>query len=66
MMSFSRDCVSHNQKKRESTSSNASSYLLLLNSLANDLDCMLNELCSPTDNYQRCIKKSITATLAKR
>ncbi|XP_044581676.1 protein sprint isoform X2 [Cotesia glomerata] len=53
MMSFSRDCVSHNQKKRESTSSNASSYLLLLNSLANDLDCMLNELCSPTDNYQR-------------
>ncbi|XP_057329306.1 protein sprint isoform X2 [Microplitis mediator] len=54
MMSLlSGDCVSHNQKKRESTSSNASSYLLLLNSLANDLDCMLNELCSPADDYQR-------------
>ncbi|XP_034946737.1 protein sprint isoform X2 [Chelonus insularis] len=54
MMSLlSRDTGSHNQKKRESTSSNASSYLLLLNSLANDLDCMLSELCSPPDRYQR-------------
>ncbi|XP_025153828.1 protein sprint isoform X2 [Harpegnathos saltator] len=41
------------QKKRESISSNASSYLLLLNSLATDLDCMLSELCTTPDSYDR-------------
>ncbi|XP_063977947.1 protein sprint isoform X3 [Diachasmimorpha longicaudata] len=49
-----KDCVSQNQKKRESIGSNASSYLILLNSLASDLDCMLSELCnSPTDRFKR-------------
>ncbi|XP_076395547.1 src homology 2 domain-containing protein sprint isoform X2 [Megachile rotundata] len=46
-----RDCGP--PKKRESTSSNASSYLLLLNSLATDLDCMLGELCTTPDSYER-------------
>ncbi|XP_011875825.1 PREDICTED: protein sprint-like [Vollenhovia emeryi] len=41
------------QRKRESTSSTASSYLLLLNSLATDLDCMLSELCTTQDSYER-------------
>ncbi|XP_043284567.1 protein sprint isoform X2 [Venturia canescens] len=40
------------QRKRESTGSNASSYLLLLNSLATDLDCMLSELCTTPDPFQ--------------
>ncbi|XP_066583942.1 protein sprint isoform X2 [Prorops nasuta] len=45
---------SANQTKRESSSSSTtSSYLLLLNSLANDLDCMLSELCTPTEPYER-------------
>ncbi|XP_051169511.1 protein sprint isoform X2 [Leptopilina boulardi] len=48
---ISRDPGSH--KKRDSTDSNASSYIVLLNSLANDLDCMLNELCATSDSYQR-------------
>nr|KAF7412764.1 hypothetical protein H0235_012615 [Vespula pensylvanica] len=42
-------------RKRESTGSNASSYLLLLNSLATDLDCMLSELCTTPDSYERLI-----------
>ncbi|XP_012239460.1 protein sprint isoform X1 [Bombus impatiens] len=40
-------------RKRESTSSNASSYLMLLNSLATDLDCMLSELCTTPNSYER-------------
>ncbi|XP_076221725.1 src homology 2 domain-containing protein sprint isoform X9 [Nomia melanderi] len=40
-------------RKRESTSSNASSYLMLLNSLATDLDCMLSELCTTPNSYDR-------------
>ncbi|XP_076620936.1 src homology 2 domain-containing protein sprint isoform X2 [Colletes latitarsis] len=40
-------------KKRESTGSNASSYLMLLNSLATDLDCMLSELCTTPNSYER-------------
>ncbi|EZA61248.1 hypothetical protein X777_08460 [Ooceraea biroi] len=41
------------QRKRESTGSTTSNYLLLLNSLATDLDCMLNELCTTPDSYER-------------
>ncbi|XP_046487963.1 protein sprint isoform X2 [Neodiprion pinetum] len=41
------------QRKRESTGSNASSYLVLLNSLASDLDCMLSELCTTPDPFTR-------------
>ncbi|XP_043251515.1 protein sprint isoform X1 [Colletes gigas] len=40
-------------RKRESTGSNASSYLMLLNSLATDLDCMLSELCTTPNSYER-------------
>ncbi|XP_076172717.1 src homology 2 domain-containing protein sprint isoform X4 [Ptiloglossa arizonensis] len=40
-------------RKRESTGSNASSYLTLLNSLATDLDCMLSELCTTSNSYER-------------
>lgn len=45
-------------RKRESTGSNASSYLLLLNSLATDLDCMLSELCTTPDSYERKTSKA--------
>ncbi|XP_015436399.1 PREDICTED: protein sprint [Dufourea novaeangliae] len=40
-------------RKRESTGSNASSYLMLLNSLATDLDCMLSELCTTPNSDDR-------------
>ncbi|GAB1869252.1 hypothetical protein CAJAP_10331 [Camponotus japonicus] len=49
------------QRKRESTSSTASSYLLLLNSLATDLDCMLSELCTTPDSYERVVLVGLQA-----
>ncbi|CAL7939475.1 unnamed protein product [Xylocopa violacea] len=51
-------------RKRESTSSNASSYLMLLNSLATDLDCMLSELCTTPNSYERQRSGRVHCTLS--